>query len=80
MVSARLGDDLERRLAEAARVLGVSESEIVRQAVSARCEEILADRLDVRLRDFVGAASLGGGLSDDTGRHFTEVVERKHGR
>lgn len=74
MTSVRLGPELEARLRQAARILGVGESQVLREAVAARCDEILGTRLDARLTDYVGAMSLGGGLSRGTGRQFAQLL------
>ena len=79
--SVRLGADLERDLRSAAEVLGVPESELIRQAVAERCRQVLSDRLDVRLADYVGVVSRGGGRAQATGQAFRDVLnERRSSR
>lgn len=77
MRSVRLDDELEQRLTEAARVTGEPVSEIIREAVRRRCDEVLGDRLDRRLADVVGAIDSNGaqaGGSRRTGRAFTALL------
>ena len=80
MKSVRLGDELERRLEEAARVSGQPASKIIRDAVRRSCDELLHDRLSERLADVVGAVGSGGGRSQHTGRQFTEVLRKTQAR
>jgi len=49
MKSVRLDAALETKLRAAARMEGVSESELIRQAIGQRCDTILANRADLRL-------------------------------
>jgi len=77
MKSVRLDVELERDLGAAAELLGVSESEVIREAVATHCREILRTRLDVRLADYVGAVSGGGGRAEDTGKAFGSLLRRR---
>lgn len=77
MRSVRLDDELEARLAEAARASGQPVSQIIRDAVAERCEELLGQRLDLRLADVVGAVSSAGGRAERTGQAFTIVLREK---
>ncbi len=79
MTTVRLGDELEARLVEIARLTGQPVSEIVREAVRRHCDGMTADRLSDRLADVVGAVASGRGDSRKTGRRFTDVVRKKHG-
>jgi len=78
--SVRLSDSLRHRLRAAAKATGVSESELIRAAITTRCDEVLADRLDVRLADVIGSVSIGGGYSRRTHEAFTELLERRRQR
>jgi predicted transcriptional regulator len=80
MKSVRLDARLQARLRQAARSIGVSESEVIRQAVSRRTGEILAGGLDQRLEGIVGAITSRGGRADQTGRRFTELLKRRDRR
>lgn len=72
--SARLGAELEHRLVQAAEVEGVSVSELIRQAVSERCDTILSSRLDVRLADVVGSFQSGGGWSEVSDERMADLI------
>lgn len=73
--SVRLGSDLERDLRSAAALLGVPESDLIRQAVADRCRQVLGDRLDQRLADYIGVVSRGGGRAQNTGRAFQAALQ-----
>ena len=76
--SVRLEPRLRERLREAARVAEASESDLIREAIERRVDEILGDRLDRRLADVIGAGRGGGsGHSRRTGKAFTEILRRK---
>ncbi len=77
MRSVRLGEELEGRLEEAARMTGEPVSELIREAVRARCDAILGARLSSRLADVVGRVASGGGSSRRTGRDFVELLRRR---
>lgn len=74
MRSVRLDDELEARLEEASRVTGEPVSEIIREAVRRRCDEVLGGRLDRRLADIVGVVAAGGS-SRRTGRAFSAMLD-----
>lgn len=76
MRSVRLGQELEAQLEEAAQITGEPVSEIIREAVRRRCDEVLGGRLDRRLADVIGVVS-GGGNSRKTGRTFTSLLQRE---
>lgn len=73
----RIDVQLCARLREAAQLTGVSESDLVRDAIGARVDALLGDRLDRRLSDKVGVVSGGSGRSRRTGEAFTEVLRRR---
>ena len=78
MKTVRLGDDLERRLGQAARISGQPESQIIRDAVRAHCDELLGQRLRDQLEDVIGAASSKDQRqSRRTGREFAALLSRK---
>jgi Arc/MetJ-type ribon-helix-helix transcriptional regulator len=54
MRSVRLDEELENRLEEAARASGEPVSEIIREAVRRRCDEMLGGRLDRTGKAFTG--------------------------
>jgi Arc/MetJ-type ribon-helix-helix transcriptional regulator len=76
--SFRLDPELERRLGQAAEREGVPASELIREAVRRRCDEVLGRNLLSDLCDIVGAVEVGGDSSRRTGEAFTELIARKH--
>ena len=76
MRSVRLDDELEARLEQAATMTGLSVSELIRDAVRRRCDELLSARLSSRLGDVTGAVASRGGQSRRTGRQFVESLRR----
>ena len=60
MKSVRLEPALEARLDEASRISGEPVSDLIRQAIAQRCDEILEERLDHRLSDVTGIIQSGG--------------------
>ena len=82
MRSVRLDHALESRLAQAARLSGEPVSNVIRQAIEARCEAILGQRLTDRLRDVTGTVRSNGGRARRTGKAFGAHVakERTRGR
>jgi predicted transcriptional regulator len=77
MRSVRLGDNLEERLQEAARISGKPASRIIREAVAEYCEGVLGQRLDRRLGDVVGSVESDGGRAHDTGTAFRRLLEQR---
>ena len=78
MMSVRLGEQLERRLAQVARATDKSVSDVLREAVRKHCDEVQVCRLGERLADVVGAVQSRGGRSTKTGRAFTKLVARNN--
>ncbi len=74
MKSLRLSPDLGERLREAARLLGVSQSDLMRQAIAQRCDQVLEDRLDRQLADLLGVVKSTGGRARDAHRAFTKEL------
>lgn len=74
MKSVRLDPALETILREAARLEGISESALIRQAIKLRCDAVLSNRADRRLAGVIGKVDLGGGVADRTGAAFTELL------
>jgi len=74
MKSVRLDPALESKLREAAKLEGVTESALIRQAIEQRCDTILSNRADLRLADVIGKVDLGGGVAERTGEAFTELL------
>jgi predicted DNA-binding protein len=82
MRSVRLDQALESRLEQAAQLSGEPVSNIIRQAIEARCEAILGQRLADRLRDVTGTVRSNGGRARRTGKAFGAHLakERRRGR
>ena len=76
MRSVRLDEQLEARLEEAARATGEPVSQIIRDAVRRRCDEVLGGRLDRRLADVIGTVAAGGS-SRRTGKAFTSLLSAR---
>ena len=81
MKTVRLGTELEKRLAHAARKTGQPESQIIRDAVKERCDDLLEQQLRDRLGDVIGVVASRGGQSRRTGRQrATLLARRRKGR
>lgn len=78
MKSVRLDPALETKLREAAKLEGVSESALIRQAIVQRCDAILSNRLDLRLADVIGIVDGGGGRAEHASEKFAEMVRKHH--
>jgi hypothetical protein len=77
MKSVRLGHDLEARLRRAAAVAGVPESDIIREGVAQRCDEVLGDTLADRLKGYIGKYQSPPGtptVSTRTGAAFKDLL------
>ncbi len=79
MRSVRLGDELELRLQEISQETGQPVSEIIREAVKKRCDQILGGKNERRLSYFIGAlkstkAARRATPADDTGRAFGRLL------
>jgi hypothetical protein len=77
MKSVRLDAVLEARLREAAKIAGVSESELIRQGIAKRCDEVFEQRLDRRLADVIGIVSSDVQLARRTGDAFRELLQQR---
>lgn len=85
MKSARVGDELEGRLAAKARTLGVSESEVIRMALEEFCEPLADAPVDAMLSLIAEWELEDAGLPEvDVARHasrlFGESLEEEWGR
>lgn len=77
MKTVRLSPDLQVRLQRAAEAAGMTESELIREAIARRCDEVLAQRLDLQLADVIGIGSGPPDLSGKTGQRFTRMLAGK---
>jgi len=75
--SVRIDAQLESRLERAAGVLGISQSELIREAVAKKCEEVLGQPLVERLAPVIGKIKTSGGRARRTGVVFKEALARK---
>jgi Arc/MetJ-type ribon-helix-helix transcriptional regulator len=80
-ISVRLDDKTKRRLSRYARARGVSQSEIVRQAIDAllnRKGAATGSTLYERMKDVIGSVRSGRrDLSQNTGDQFYEILLEK---
>jgi predicted DNA-binding protein len=75
--SVRFNRELESLLEEAARTLGVSQSELIREAIAEKCQEVLRPSLAESLVPFLGRIKTSGGRARRTGAAFRRVLSRK---
>lgn len=75
--SVRFDSRLESHLERAARALGISQSELIREAVARRCEEVLGPSLAERLAPVIGCIKTSGGRARHTGAAFRRALARK---
>ncbi len=78
--SVRFDSQLESHLERAARVLGISQSELIREAVARRCEEVLGTSLAERLAPVIGRIQTTGGRARHTGKAFRRILADKRTR
>ena len=78
--SVRLDSQLESRLERAARALGISQSELIREAVAKRCKEVVRPSLAERLAPFIGCIKTSGGRARHTGVAFRRALAKKRAR
>jgi predicted DNA-binding protein len=79
--SLRLEEKTKRRLSRYARARGLSQSEVVRQAIDAllnRQDTTKGTTLYERMKDVIGSVHSGrGDLSQNTGDQFYEILLEK---
>jgi hypothetical protein len=75
--SARIDEKLERELERAAKALGVSQSELIRDAIARRCREVLGETLAERIEPVVGVIESEGGRARDTGGAFRKSLSKR---
>ena len=75
--SFRLDPELEQRLKEAAAREGVPASELIRNAISRHCDEVLGGTLMDELGGIVGSVAIGGDESSRTGEAFSKLLRAK---
>ena len=77
MKSVRLDARTEARLREAARLSGVSESRIIRDAVAEHTDAILANRLDYQMADLIGSVAGDQPNADRAHEAFGELLQEE---
>ena len=75
--SVRFDSQLESHLERAARTLGISQSELIREAVAKRCGEVLGPSLVETLAPVIGCIKTSGGRARHTGVAFRRAMARK---
>lgn len=85
MRSVRLDEALEGRLEKASRATGKAASEIIREGVAKRCDEILGSTLYDRIKDVIGSvastpARRRGSSARRSGKVFAGILRRKYRR
>lgn len=79
--SVRLSADEARRVTLAAERLGTTASDLMRDAVLSRCDEVLTDDLALLLADVIGAVDLPDApAARDSERVFAEGLQQKLAR
>ena len=75
MKSVRLGEELEARLRLAAERSGKTESEIIREGLAARCDELMGESLADRISDVIGSVrGDGSGWTRDAGGAYASSL------
>jgi predicted DNA-binding protein len=75
--SVRFDRELESRLEEAAKALGLTQSELIRDAITKRCEQVLRPSLAKSLAPFIGRVKSAGGRARHTGAAFRRALGKK---
>lgn len=75
--SVRFDHELESLLEEAARTLGVTQSSLIREAITDKCREILRPPLAQSLAPFIGRIRSKGGRARHSGAAFKRVLLEK---
>jgi hypothetical protein len=75
MKSVRLDARTEARLREAARLSRVSESRIIRDAIGAHTDAILANRLDYQMADLIGTVAGDQPNADRAHEAFGDLLQ-----
>lgn len=76
MKSVRFDAYLQDQVERAARALGISQSELIREAVARRCEEVLGPSLAERLAPVIGRINSAGGRARNAGAAFRQALAR----
>lgn len=75
--SVRFDRRLASLLENAARELGISQSELIRDAIAQKCQEVLRPPLAESLVPFIGRVKSAGGRARRTGVAFRRTLVKK---
>ena len=75
--SVRFDRQLESRLEKAAKALGLTQSEFIREAIAERCDHALSPPLAESLAPFIGRVKSAGGRACHTGAAFRRALGKK---
>jgi hypothetical protein len=50
---------------------------VIREAITAHCDALLQQRLELRLADVVGVVESEGGRARATGKEFAQLLQRR---
>ena len=75
--SVRFDRQLESRLERAAKALGLTQSEFIRDAIAKRCDHALRPPLAKSLAPFIGRVKSAGGRARHTGAAFRRTLSKK---
>ena len=78
--SVRFDRHLETMLEEAAEVLGVSQSKLIREAITEKCREVLRPPLAQSLAPFIGRIKSKGGRARNSGESFKRALLRRRAK
>ena len=77
MKNLRLDPDLAAKLERAAHALGISQVELIREALVRRCQEVLGGSLAERLTPVIGIVNSSGGRAAHSGAAFRRGLGRR---
>ena len=78
--SIQFDPQLTARLERAAKTLGVSQVDLIQEAVAKRCDEVLGPSLAERLAPFIGRIHSSGGRARHTGAAFRRLLAKTRER
>jgi hypothetical protein len=75
--SVRFNHEQESLLEKASKALGVSQSTLIREAITEKCREVLRPPLSQSLAPFIGRIKSKGGRARNTGHAFKRALLEK---
>jgi predicted DNA-binding protein len=78
--SVRFDRHLESMLEEAAKALGVSQSELIREAIAEKCRDVLRPPLSQSLAPLIGRIKSRGGRARNSGAAFRRALVEKRAK